>query len=207
MILTGAYFAAEHAGDLLNDAFVLYKSRRWASALVLAAFCLEELGKAETLFERALKANKDGPMPKDQVLHGMNKHPTKLKAGRGPVSVSASVAFVGDIPPLGSNEMAELGRRLDKANEIALKNAPRETHQDRMRALYVDLGNYDWQRPADISSEDAYLLLAAAAIEYGLRREKFVNPSDSYVIVARKRMTSHLPELPTAPDVPWPQDL
>jgi AbiV family abortive infection protein len=44
-LLRGAVYALEQCGLLLRDANVLYRAKAYASAVVLAAFAREELGR------------------------------------------------------------------------------------------------------------------------------------------------------------------
>jgi len=97
-IIEGAYYAMDHAGQLLNDAIVLYERKRWPSSLVLAVFSLEELGKAEALLCRARDSANAGPKSVQDVKTGLAAHRTKLEAGRGPLTITATVGFWGDIP-------------------------------------------------------------------------------------------------------------
>lgn len=203
-IVQGAYYAMEQSGRLLADASQLYALRRWSSSLVLAVFSLEELGKADMLLTRAVDAASTGPKRSDEVMAGVTRHATKLKAGRGPLTVTASVAFWGEVPEPNATEMIELERRLAEADRIALEHAPREAHEARMRALYVDLGNFGlWSRPMETTPSDAYLLVSAASIEYDVRRTKFIQPTEPAVVQAIRELGA-LPQLPDAPRVNWP---
>jgi AbiV family abortive infection protein len=203
-IVQGAYYAMEQSGRLLADAFQLYTLRRWSSSLVLAVFSLEELGKADMLLTRGVDAALNGPKRREEVMAGVAWHATKLRAGRGPLTVTASVAFWGDIPDPNAAEMVELERRLAEADRIASEHAPREAHEARMRALYVDLGDFGlWNRPVETTPSDAYLLVSAASIEYDVRRTKFIVPTEPAVIQAVRELGA-LPQLPDAPRVNWP---
>jgi AbiV family abortive infection protein len=201
-IIEGAYYAMDQAGQLLTDAVVLYNSKRWPSSLVLAVFSLEELGKSETLLDRAREASRTGPKRREDVMNGLALHRTKLKSGRGPLTITASISFWGDVPEPGTPEEHEIERRLEESHQIAQEHAPRADHAARMRALYVDLADGDvWQRPAETTSSEAYLMLSAAAIEYSVRREKFVHPTDQAV----RTVIDRVPPLPEVPQVNWPQ--
>jgi len=206
-IVEGAYYAMEQAGRLLNDAVVLYERKRWPSSLVLAVFSLEELGKAETLLNRAIDAANTGPKSVQDVRAGGTDHRTKLRTGRGPLTVTATVSFWGEIPEPGTTEMAEINRQLAEADRVARENAPREANEARMRALYVDLGDDElWKSPTETDSREAYLMVSAASIEYGVRREKFVRPTNAVVSQALNELGSRVPPLPEAPQVNWPRD-
>jgi AbiV family abortive infection protein len=204
-IIEGAFYAMEQAGLPINDAASLYEQRKWPSSLVLSVFSLEELGKAEMLLQRGIDAANTGDKTVRDVIAGGAAHQTKLRAGRGPNTVTAAVSFWGDIPPPNTAEGTALERQLQEAQRIALDNAPREAHVARMRALYVDLGIDEvWMKPKDTGSSEAYLMVSAASIEYGVRREKFAHPIDAAVTLAVQQLGALLPALPDAPTVRWP---
>lgn len=204
-IIEGAFYAMEQAGLLINDAAALYEQRKWPSGLMLAVFSLEELGKAEMLLQRGIEAAASGPKSREQVFADAAAHKTKLKAGRGLATVTAPVSFWGDIPAPNTAESAALEAQLDAAEHIALDNAPVEAHAARMRALYVDLGVDEvWARPKETQPSDAYLMVSAASIEYGIRRPKFVNPVHPAVTQAVAQLGARLPSLPEAPVIHWP---
>ena len=203
-ILEGAYYAMEQAGRLLTDAVSLYEQRRWPSSLVLAVFSMEELGKAETLYRRALDAEETGAKSVEHVMSGQSHHATKLREGRGLLTIDASVGFWGEPPDPDSPENAAIMRQLAETQEIAVRNAPREAHQARMRALYVDLGNDEvWIRPVDTPPNDAYLIVSAANIEYGERKRKFIRRANQFVAEALRQF--HVPDLPESLHVAWPR--
>jgi AbiV family abortive infection protein len=205
-IIEGAFYAMEQAGTLINDADALYQQGRWPSSLVVAVFSLEELGKAEMLLKRGIEAATAGPQPGVDVMAGANRHPTKLRAGRGAATVAAMVSFWGDIPEPSTAEHAELEKQLEEAEKIALENAPNDTHAARIRALYVDLKNDEtWARPNETGPSEAYLMVSAASIEYAVRREKFVKPTDAVVKRAVGELGGRIPNLPEAPRINWPQ--
>lgn len=204
-IIEGSFYAMEQAGLLINDAAALYAQRKWPSSLVLAVFAMEELGKAEILLQRGIEAATAGPRPRDQVIAGGALHKTKLKAGQGEATVTASVNFWGDIPAPNTAESAALEAQLNAAQQIALDNAPAAAHAARMRALYVDLGiDEAWAKPKETGASEAYLMVSAASIEYGVRREKFVHPTDAAVAQAVHDLGALVPVLPGAPNIHWP---
>jgi len=204
-IIEGAYYAMEQAGLLINDAASLYAQRRWPSSLVLAVFAMEELGKAEMLLIRGIDAGTSGDKTRTDVMQGSATHTTKLKAGRGTTTVTTAVSFWGDIPVPSTAEATALEQQLRAAEQIALDHAPAQAHAARVRALYVDLEQDErWARPNETGPSEAYLMVSAASIEYRVRREKFVNPTDPTVQRVFQQVGARLPALPVAPDVNWP---
>jgi len=205
-IIEGAFYAMEQAGLLINDAAALYEQGRWPSSLVVAVFSLEEIGKAEMLLKRGIEAAPTGPKPGADVMAGASRHTTKLRAGRGPTTVAATVGFWGDIPAPNTAEHAELERQLQEAEKIALKNAPNDAHAARMRALYVDLKDDEsWVRPKETRPSEAYLMVSAASIEYEVRRRKYAQPTDPVVKRAVAELGGRIPNLPEAPRIDWPR--
>jgi len=205
-ILEGAYYSMEQAGHLVSDAALLYERERWASSVVLAVFSMEEMGKSEELFRRALAAQTGGPQVRNQIMDGLSDHRRKLSFGRGPLTISAAVWLGKDPPEENTPEMAEIDRQLDENFRLAQQNAPLQDHQARMRALYVDLvGDGDWVRPSETSPDDAYLVVSAANIEYGERRRKFIRPTEPFAVQVLRDRTGFLPDLPEPRPIHWPR--
>jgi AbiV family abortive infection protein len=204
-ILQGAYYAMEQSGRLLADAVALYQRRSWPSSLVLAVFSFEELGKAETLYRRAIDAQVRGPKEPEEVMQGQSHHITKLREGRDLLTIDASVGFWGEPPDMDSAEGRQILEHLRLAQETALANAPGEAHQARMQALYVDLRDGTWVRPIDTTASDAYLMVSAAAIQYAAYREKFMHPENAFVAAAVRDRRVPVAELAEAPRVEWPR--
>jgi hypothetical protein len=76
-----------------------------------------------------------------------------------------------------------------------------------MHALYVDLDEDElWAKPKDTGPSKAYLMVSAASIEYGVRRGKFIAPTNAVVIQAVEQLGGLIPALPEAPEVNWPAE-
>lgn len=190
-ILIGAYFAMEQAGRLLEDSCLLYQHRRLPSSVVLAVFSLEESGKAQMLLEWAIKSATEGPIGAKVVKGSVSDHQAKLRSGRDPASILASVGKWGN-----ADEWAELERQLAEKHRIALRDAPKRDHVGRLRALFVDFEDNRWRRPAEITVSDAFLKAMSAAIQYGNGRQRFIKPADPSVAEALERMATVLLPLP-----------
>jgi len=189
-IIEGAYYAVDQAGQLLNDAALLYQRRRWPTSLVLSVFCLEELGKAEALLCIASDAANSSPKSVRQVQKGLTDHVAKLKSARK-VTITASLGSWGDTPPL------DITQQLQNVFEINQENAPKEAHALRKAAMFVDLRDDEsWRRPAETTSDVAEYELRVARIEYSRCREIFVNPTDAVVRQALVELARRLPALP-----------
>src|SRR5262245_7312944 len=75
----GAYLALEQGGLLLRDANCLYRSGAFASAVVLAAFAREELGRAGILLDLRANVIAGEVVTPTQIKQSCEDHVTKQK--------------------------------------------------------------------------------------------------------------------------------
>ena len=109
-LMRGAHYALEQCGLLLHDAVAMYQRGSYATAIVLAAFGREELGKACEL--RAMRREAiDGASftTKDIIKRCGGNHARKQELGQ--------TSFVYGS---GENDMPEL----DEVNATILKSHP-----------------------------------------------------------------------------------
>src|SRR5580704_17278286 len=76
-LLKGAVFAMEQCGLLLRDANCLYRNGSYASAVVLASFAREELGRANILFDLRDKVVAGESVTSKKVVQSCDDHLTK----------------------------------------------------------------------------------------------------------------------------------
>jgi AbiV family abortive infection protein len=89
-LLEGAAKALEQCGLLLSDANILYTKNSFATAVVLAAFAREELGRYTILLGFWRKAfNGQETYTKDKIIEACNDHVSKQRAGMLSTTVSA----------------------------------------------------------------------------------------------------------------------
>lgn len=170
-LTNGTAYAIEQAWHLLEDAVLLIQNERHASSVVLAIYCLEQLGRAEIYREKAREAFAG----KRILLHSMERelasHVAKLH--RAQIPVIATVTFWGDPPASGTNALSDLARRLEETRRILQKSAPSKAERDRLNALHVDriAAVPGWNRPVEsIRKSDADYYVGAANSRYGLLR-------------------------------------
>ncbi len=192
-IIQGAYFAVEQAGRLVNDAALLFSQQRWATALALSVFSLEEIGKAEMLLSKAADADRTGPKTRDMVRDPHLKHHISKLIQARKITLTASLGWWGDVPA----DAAQVAKQLEDALDRYAQAAPTEAHQARMRALFVDLLDDEWwSRPVEITEADAHDWLTKANIEYRRVWEQFVNTTDPLLKKVKKTLGVRLPDLP-----------
>jgi AbiV family abortive infection protein len=159
-LLHGYAYALEQCGLLLRDANVLFRSRSYASTIVLTAFAVEELGRSTILLKlrrRALAREKITLRELRNCCSDRSAHYTKQEAGMLSITLNGDE----DQPELGkwlrirmsadrqSAEWQEADAALAQIQDRIRKRLPNERHQARMDALYVDpKSESDWKRPS-----------------------------------------------------------
>ena len=173
VLARGAIYAMEQAWNLLRDAVLLIQNKRYPSSLVLATFCLEQLGRAEIYRENAKHASAGKPVTLGSMRRALTDHLPKLLKAQIPVT--ASLVTFGDPPAPGSEAAIQLAERLTAIRKIREKEAPQKALDIRQRALHVDRIHYfpGWNQPSRvITRDDADYWVGAADLRYGLLRSE-----------------------------------
>jgi AbiV family abortive infection protein len=173
VLAKGTAYAMEQAWHLLRDAVLLIQNKRYPSSLVLATFCLEQLGRAEIYRENAKQAFAGKPVTLGSMGRSLTDHLPKLFKARIPVT--ASMAFYGEPPAQGSEAGMQLAERLAAIRRICEEEAPQKALDIRQRALHVDRIHHfpGWNRPSHvITRDDADYWVGAADVRYGLLRSE-----------------------------------
>ncbi len=187
VLLEGSWLALEQAGALLQDAVRLHDGGSYATAVALAMFAREELGRSRIL--RACSAEVDaGKILSSEDIHSRCEDHVKKQTASA-LSVVLTVADRNDNSGLaralraygqaapGSPEWLAAKKIVDQAT--AAKNARQasDRHGVRCGALYVDLldGGTDWHRPLDITAEESYRQVNDARNDYEGERDRLVN--------------------------------
>lgn len=131
-LLRGAYYAAEHAYRLLEDAVLLFRSVRYPGALVSSVFSLEEVGRSRIYLSHLSKGDHITP---GDLRQECKKHSFKLAQADIPVSVC--ITGQGEPPTPGSCEELALAERLQALRRRLEADAPN-------RAILSGSGRYTW---------------------------------------------------------------
>jgi AbiV family abortive infection protein len=137
-LLEGAVYALEQCGLLLRDANLLYANGSYASAVALALFAQEELGRWRILLDLRKKVLAGEHLTIKEIHARCKRHERKQEAG-----MLSFVMRVEDAPgggifgtyltvEHGSEEWQTAKEQLEKA----LQTVPLERHKRRMSALY-----------------------------------------------------------------------
>ena len=159
-LVEGAWWALEQSGRLMQAASLLFDSGDASTAFAIAMFGREELGRFTLLLEMAMAAKSGGPLPTvADIRRALDDHTKRQRAGalsvtltpgRGTPLHAAMLAESRAVP--GSQAWHTARQPIDKAVENEFKHRPARRHQDRMKALYVDIDDRgaSWSRPACI---------------------------------------------------------
>jgi AbiV family abortive infection protein len=163
-LLEGSWYALEQAGRLLHSSKILFESGDFSTALAVAMFGREELGRSLLLRDCAKEVSEGGTLRTEQITKRCENHVKKQAASAFGITLRPSSdselgralnAKFKHAP--GSDEWARAESFINSASEAKQKRQPDERHQLRCSSLYVDISamGTDWARPVEISKEDA----------------------------------------------------
>ncbi len=173
-LVRGYALALEQCGLLLRDAVHLYHNGSYATAVVLAAFGREELGRSKILLGMWRRVRGGTAVAVEEIDAACDDHVAKQRAGM------LSLTLVTDRDTvLGkllsdrtryspqSQEWRDADVKLKQIDEIKTKRTPDDRHSSRMAALYVEpKSSSEWNRPADLSVQTGYNCVRDAVNDY-----------------------------------------
>ena len=214
-LLKGYAYSLEQCGALLRDANVLYRSRSYASAVVLVAFATEELGRSTIILKSRREVLAGSNLTLKELKKRCKDHTVKQEAGTLSTVLTSenTPAFA---PLLHTVRTAEPHSEEAKTARLTLEQLHNEErmristalHKDRMASLYVDPKHSSWNRPAKIQVLSAFNYLNNAVEHYARRYYfRYVSEDDN--------LKSRDPELfaalqqwsdrPVLPPPEWPE--
>jgi AbiV family abortive infection protein len=144
-LLKGYALALEQCGLLLRAAVLLYKSKSYSNAVVLAAFAREELGRSQILLDLWRQRLGGSPVTTDDIEKACEDHVAKQRAGMLSMTMTAERGtvlrnIIDD--RITNNPQSKKFKKADAAlkqiDDIKAKRTPDDRHSQRMRALYVE---------------------------------------------------------------------
>jgi AbiV family abortive infection protein len=180
-LLEGAVYALEQCGLLLHDANLLYQNRAYASAIGLAAFAREELGRWRMLLDLRQKVIAGEKITVKQIQSHCDNHVRKQQAGMTSITMRTDrESGLGKLLQMrstavpGSKEWTKAQEEVDRLDRQKKKRTPEDRHRQRMSALYVDAVSVNhWNRPKEISRESAQDFLSDAVNDYAGQRSRY----------------------------------
>jgi AbiV family abortive infection protein len=174
-LLEGGAYALEQCGLLLRDANLLYRSGSYASAVALAEFAQEELGRWRILRDLRTEVLGGKRLKIKDIQDACKDHESKQRAGALSSTIKADTD--SKLGRLLHNSTAAAREQLEKLHRRKAKRVPSERHEQRMSALYVDPLPGGWNRPAKkITKEIAYDRLQEALNDYRGPYDRYTNP-------------------------------
>lgn len=203
----GSWYALEQAGRLLHAAVDIYDRGDLATALGLAMFGREEIGRSRILWMMAEEVEGGRSFSVTEVNQRCENHVTKQEEGIlgmtirvGPEGGLAAAARARITSAPGSAEWQAAREAIQLAADKKRKRDPHDRHRKREEALYVDLqpdGN-SWSRPCAMANDVARTEIEDAVNDYShLRLEADASPT-----MAKTR--SGMNPLPSLPEPGWP---
>lgn len=213
-LLKGYALALEQCGLLLRDANCLYQNELYATAVALAAFAREELGRSQILL-KFWRSHAGGiPVTIEQIDAACTDHVDKQRAGMlSTVMTAHRDSELGKLlnarmnNPPQSQEWKDADAELEKLLELMSKRTPHDRHEKRMSAIYVEpKSETDWNRPADVAVETARKFLQDAANDYSVRCHQGYIPAGEAILKATDReLYDGLEKLANRPILPAPE--
>jgi AbiV family abortive infection protein len=199
-LLKGAWLARVQCGLLLRDAVALHEARGYASAVALALFAHEELGKSSMLLDFWTQARKTGGPPDSKaVICALKNHKEKQWHGMltppSDPDTDALIEMMMNLPDRPTPEQDAAWTCLYEN----MKATPPDRHRQRMRSLFVDW-DYTagrWQTPSEVSASTAHRYLRDAIRDY---HRAWTNRSPSEEEAACAALQVIWPDLPLLPD-------
>jgi AbiV family abortive infection protein len=214
-VLEGAAYALEQCGLLLRDANTLYRAKAYASAVALAAFAREELGRWRVLLDLRREAIGGRQLTVEDVKDRCGNHVVKQKAAM--LSITMRTDKESGLGKLlnarsnakpGSNERKAADKQVKDIDDKMEKRVPGDRHVQRMSALYVDpiSSTTEWNRPsANETQETAHNSIVDTVNEYSGQVERYshpeiIKPDDPELYEALMKWTRR----PVMPEPEWP---
>jgi AbiV family abortive infection protein len=212
VLLKGAWYALEQCGNLLRDTIVLYRATAYSSAVTLAMFGREELGKHMMLLQQWRAAQETGTLPTVEAIkaaHGdhVDKHRWGLKSLLYTPDSSSTVGKAMETKTKYKPQDEEYQNAeavIQHALNRLAKQVPDARHSARVRALYVDLNDSgtEWNRPQDFPETESYKLLSESLFDYVIQCEKL--KPDRLRNMGDQRLAEALEAWNQRPDLPQP---
>ena len=140
-LLKGAAYALEQCGLLLRDANSLYSCGSYASAVAVALFAREELGRYRILLDLRTQVLGGGHLTIEKIQKRCRDHVTKQEAGMLSFVMRVDTdTALGKLlgTYLNAKQGSEEWKSAREQLEQARQSIPVERHKQRMSALYVD---------------------------------------------------------------------
>jgi AbiV family abortive infection protein len=174
LIFEGMCHALAHAAHVVEDAAILYASKRVSSSFHLAVMAREELGRCNLLWKHHEQLSSSQTIDAEQLAKSLSSHTEKLRAGQRLAPVSIPLETWAKLEQaLRRGDMVavnEVTTSIDSRQQSFLKRQPNDLHMRRLTAQYVDLDTLQgrWTTPSEVTREEAATLIQTVMTEISL---------------------------------------
>lgn len=200
-LLSGAWYALEQAGRLLESAAALFDSGDHATGVGIALLAREEIGKFRILKDLGDQLPQGQSMTVKAVNQACGRKHVK-KQEQGLLSVTMEVDRDSTIGRMMSSlaehapssaEWKSANDALQAETDMKARRLPADRHTLRTNAFYVDLDDKgDWSRPASIARDQAEREIADAVRDYAGQldrlRPEVISLDHPEMLAARSKM-------------------
>jgi AbiV family abortive infection protein len=211
-LVKGYALALEQCGLLLRDAVRLYEDGSYATAVVLAAFAREELGRSKILLDLWRNQRGGQSVTVEQIDAACGEHVDKQRAGMLSMTMRADrQTGLGKIltdrmtSTPQSQKRKDADAALKQIDDKKARRTPDDRHSTRMRSLYVEPSSSGWNRPADMAAQTAHDFLQDAVNDYSLRYSQgYIASVQSILKAIDADLYNALEQLADRPQLPPP---
>ncbi|MCS6285410.1 MAG: AbiV family abortive infection protein [Nitrospira sp.] len=204
VLLEGSWYALEQAGRLLRAAVGVYDRGDSATALALAMFGREEIGRSRILRTLANEVANGASFSAQNVTDRCDDHVKKQREGATGTTLrvppqsqlaKALQAQANNAP--GSSGWKAARAVISAATTSKAKRDPQDRHDMREKALYVDLASdsKSWCRPSMITPTVAREHIEEAVNDYAIEcyalRDEVIADDFPSMAKTRERMKPH----------------
>ena len=177
VLLQGSWYALEQAGRLLRASVVVFNADDSATALALAMFGREELGRSRILRDIAAEVAAGRSFSPKEVANRCDDHVRKQRAGLlsttlrvNPPSALADALRTTVSSSPRADQWTSSRNIIKAASAAKMKRDPHVRHGKRENALYVDLDHSgtSWSRPCSIPASAAREEIEDAVGDYAI---------------------------------------
>lgn len=212
-LLQGSWYSLEQAGRLLRSAVTLFDGGAPSTAVVLAMFGREEIGRSQILRDLAVKVKTGEKLTAKQISKSCENHIAKQEA-----SVLSTTLRVDPNTQLSAalqtrvraDFHSEAGRKasakIEEATKAKRKRDPKSRHDARVQGLYVDLDDSgtSWIRPADLSAQAVRDHISDAVNDYAGEFDRLRNDAIAQDFPEMAAARAKMNPIPVLPAPAWP---
>lgn len=179
-LLEGAVYALQHSGTLMRDAVTLYDQSSYPSAVVLAMFGREELGKFIILRGYFEEVTAGETVSLNRIKQKCSDHIKKQNRAILSIVLRGSSGLVRGSSPPGSRAFEKAEAKVKKMAARKMSEIPHQRHKLRLSSLYVEPSEdgLGWLRPQQQDKEEALNEIMEAVNDYSSAYDHLVRGND-----------------------------